>query len=123
MTWFTASVLIAIKPESYAGGPIQVYENMYLLEAATAHDAFQKAKLLGREEASDDSLTIDDCPAICSFIGVRKLITVSNPFPLDLKEDRPVSGTEVTYAVYQVADEMAASKLANGEEVDVLYLE
>ena len=65
MTWFTASVLIAIKPEGYVSGSIQVYENMYLIEASTAHDASRKAEALGRQEASitADDLTIDDKPA------------------------------------------------------------
>jgi hypothetical protein len=123
MTWFTASVLIAIKPKSYAGGAFEVYENMYLLEAPTSSDAYQKAVLLGKEEESiDDNLKIDDLPAERSFIGIRKIITVSNPYPLDLDEDRPISGTEVTYALYQVADDQIATKLANGEDVDLTYL-
>jgi hypothetical protein len=124
MTWFTASVLISIKPETYADGPFQVYENMYLVEAATDHDALQKAALLGRKVASiSDGLTIDGIPAMRSFIGVRKLVSVSNPYPLDLDGDRPVSGTELTYALYSITDELTASKLANGEEVGVIYLE
>ena len=125
MTWFTASVLIAIKPEGYVSGSIQVYENMYLIEASTAHDAARKAEALGRQEASiaDDDLTIDAKLATRVFVGIRKLISVSNPEPLDLDQDRPVDGTEVTYAVYQVADEAALARLAEGEQVEVLYLE
>ena len=33
MMWFTASILIAIKPGNYTGGSFEVYEDMYLLEA------------------------------------------------------------------------------------------
>lgn len=125
MTWFTASVLIAIKPQDYVSGSIQVYENMYLIEASTAHDAARKAEALGRQEASitADDLTIDDKPATRVFVGIRKLISVSNPAPLDLDQDRPIDGTEVTYAVYQVADEAALNRLAAGGQVEVLYLE
>lgn len=125
MTWFTASVLIAIKPKDYVSGSIQVYENMYLIEASTAHDASRKAEALGHQEASiaDDDLTIDAKLATRVFVGIRKLISVSNPEPLDLDQDRPVDGTEVTYAVYQVADEAALARLAEGEQVEVLYLE
>jgi hypothetical protein len=125
MTWFTASVLISIKPEGYENGPIQVYENMFLVEGATAHDAFRKAESFGHQEASltGDGLTIDGKPAVRAFIGIRKLISVSNPALADLDQDRPMDGTEVTYAVYQVADEGALVRLAQGEEVEVLYLE
>jgi len=122
--WFTASILIAIKPKSYVGGPFEVYEDMYLLEAPSGREAIQKAEQLGREYLLiDDGLTIDGVPAVRSFIGIRKLISVSNPTPLAQDEDRPVSGTEVTYALYQVANDAAASKLANGKKVNVVYLE
>jgi len=124
MTWFTASVLIAIKSESRADGPFLVYENMYLLEASSALEASSKAEKFGQGEMLiDDGLTINGERASRSFVGIRKLISVSNPEPLDQDEDRPVSGTEVTYALYEVADEKALKKLAKGEKVKITYLE
>jgi hypothetical protein len=125
MTWYTASVLISIKPEDYTSGPIQVYENMYLVEASTADDAIKIAEELGRQEGSidDDGLTIDGKPATRTYEGIRKLISISNPVPFNMDGDPPTNGTEVTYALYQLADESAVAKLASGEEVEIVYIE
>lgn len=125
MTWYTASVLIAMKPTNYKSGPIEVYENMYLIEAPSSQGAQDKAKELGKEEASiaDDGLTIDGVPAVREFVGVRKVVSVSNPPPLDLDADRPTQGTEVTYSLFEVQDQDSLAKLAAGAAVEVRYLE
>jgi len=125
MTWFTASILISIKPEDYLEGPFEVYENMYLIEAVDSVEALAKAEMLGRGDpllVDDDSRTVDGKRAVSRFVGIRKLVSVSNPYPYDLDGDRPCEGTEVTYALYQVADESAALELARGEAVDITYL-
>ncbi|GAA5786670.1 hypothetical protein [Chitiniphilus shinanonensis] len=124
MTWYTASVLISIKPINYEGGPIQVYENMYLIEAPSSRDAIEKAQELGRQEvALDDELSIDGIPAVRTFVGIRKIVSISNPSPFDMDQTPPTNGTELTYALYQLEDEAALTRLAGGEEVYLLYLE
>lgn len=125
MTWFTASVLVAIKPHGYTSGPVQVYENMYLVEAPTSSEALAKARKLGVEEAAiiDDGLTIDEEPAFREFVGVRKLINVSNPTPLRQDEDRPTDGTELTYSLYEVEDVQALQELASGNPLRLVYVE
>lgn len=125
MTWFTASVIVAIKPLAESAGPIQVYENNYLIEATDFEEARKKADVIGKSEVSvqDDELTLDGAPAKWVYIGVRKIMTVSNPTPLDLDKDKPLSGTELNYSVYQVADDETLEKLANGGAVTVQYLE
>lgn len=40
-----------------------------------------------------------------------------------MDQDRPVDGTEVTYALYRLPNQEAAARLVKEEEVDLLYLE
>jgi hypothetical protein len=124
MTWFTVSVLVALKLDESSGGPIAVYENMYLVEASDSAEARAKAQRLGTAEATvKNSLTIDGKPAHSEFVGVRKIIEVRNPHPLDPSSDRPTDGTEVTYSLYEVSGEHALTQLADGQEVDLRYVE
>lgn len=124
MTWFTASVLIALKPLNYVSGEIEVYENMLLIEAATAEEANCQARKFGRVEASlDDGLTLNGVPIKREFVGIRKLITVSNPYPSDLDKDCPTNGTELTYALYSVSSIEQLKQLVEGNAVEVLYIE
>jgi hypothetical protein len=124
MTWYAASIIQAIRPAAEGEKPIRVYESLYLIEAASEEEAFAESRKIGESEsAKDDSLTLNGVAAKTVFVGVRKLISVSNPAPLRQKEDRPVSGTELTYSCYEVADEEALKKLAEGERVIVDYVE
>lgn len=123
MTWFAANIVIGMKRRD-AIGPISIYENVVLIEAKTAGEARRIASQLGEaEEKLDDGLTIDDSPAVRVFAGIRKIITVSNPDPLDLDQDRPTTGTEITYSEFEVPDEDALRRFALGETIDVRYLE
>ena len=113
-----------MRPSGDEKSPIQVYENTILLEASTSEEAMTMAREIGAKEAAlDDDLTVGDAPAIREFAGVRKLIRVSNPHPLDLDKDRPISGTEISYSLYEVADRSALRALAEGERVRLEYLE
>lgn len=124
MTWYAASVLIAIIPnERQPRVPVLVYENVILVEAANAEEAGATAKTLAlEEEALEDQLTIDGKHASRSFLGIRKLIEVSNRTPLNPAEDRPMSGTEITYSLFEV-DADALDLLATGKSVDLTYVE
>ncbi len=124
MTWFAASVIIGIRRIDMPNGPTLAYENIILIEADTPDEALTKAKEYGGAEVSvDDGFTIDDKPAIKSLVGVRKLINVSNPYPLDLDKDRPTTGTEITYSLFEVENSEDLAKLAKGEEVALRYVE
>lgn len=123
MTWFAAHALIAIRRIDSVG-PISIYENVLLLEADSSEQAKAlAAKLTEAEVAIDDGLTINGVVAVRKFAGVRKVISVSNPDPLDLDKDRPVSGTEITYSEYEVESEAVLQRLAAGEAVDVRYVD
>ena len=124
MTWYAASIIQTIRPVVGNAQPICVYENIYLVEADSDEEAMAEANKIGMSESiADPSLTVSGVPAKSEFAGVRKLVSVSNPAPLMQKEDRPVSGTELTYACYEVANEEALKSLVAGERVLLNYLE
>lgn len=124
MTWFAASIIIGMKRVDDADGPILVHENVVLFEASNGEEAIHKARAAGEAEAAiDDDLRLDGEPAKRIFAGVRKVITISNPPPYDLDQDRPTDGTEITYSVFEVSDDEALRRLASGEQTEVAYIE
>jgi len=123
MTWFAAHALVAMKRVDSIG-PIHVYENVFLVEAEDADHARTLATEMARAEVEvEDGLTVDGVAVARSLAGIRKVVSISNPEPLDLDMDRPVSGTEITYSEYQVESEDALLKLAAGEAVTVRYVD
>ena len=123
MTWYAVHALVAMKRVDSVG-PISVYENIFLVEAKDSNDAVSLGQSMAKVEADiEDDLTIDGVQAVRSFAGIRKVITISNPEPLDLDQDRPVSGTEITYSEYEVDSEDELRKLAAGEQVTVRYVD
>jgi hypothetical protein len=126
MTWYAASIIVAFRTEQKDRSPILVHENVILIEASNDDEAMAKAKAAGEyqtQPGASENLRIDNRAAHLEFIGVRKLITVSNPSPLSQDKDRPVDGTEVTYSEFELADEDALVRLSNGDEVTLRYIE
>lgn len=122
MTWFAASIIVGMK-RCDGKGSISVLENVILLEAdsitAAQHAAFERGKL---EASDDDGLTINGKPAEYIFAGVRKVVTISNPAPLDSAEDRPTSGSEITFSEFEVPDETVLHRLGQGKTVEIIYV-
>lgn len=124
MTWFAASIIVTTRPIEKSPGPILIYENVVLIEAKNSDEAFSKAaEYANAAIVIDDSLTVDDKPAVESFAGIRKLINISNPHPLDLDNAPPTTGTEITYSCFEVANEQDLVELVNGEDVVIRYIE
>jgi hypothetical protein len=125
MTWYAAHIIISTRPIKPRKGKILVYENVILLQATDGEEATDKAREYADASIiKDDKLTtMDGEPAVESFVGIRKIIEVRNPWPLSPDNDRPVDGTEITYSKFKLKDERALSKLVNGEEVLIDYLE
>ncbi len=122
MTWYAAHVVLSIHPKE-KGASITMYENVFLIEAIDANEAKQIAEDVGRKSVVGYSdLEIDGAPTTCVFEGVRKIINVSNPFPLDQDEDRPVSGTEITYTEFQAKTSKDIERFMIGREVDLKYV-
>jgi hypothetical protein len=123
MTWFAVHALVSMRRVD-AVGPIHVYENVFLVEAEDAERAKELAVEMARPEAeADDAFSVGGVSAVRSLGGVRKVISVSNPDPLDLDADRPASGTEITYSEFEVDSEDDLRKLAAGESVAVRYVD
>jgi hypothetical protein len=99
-----------------------VWENVLLIDAPSNEEALQKAETLGREQEGDEdgSLTWAERPAKWVYSGIRKLLTVSN---LSSVENVPADGAEISYSEFEVSDDVSLSRLVNGEEVTVLYVE
>ena len=119
-----AHIIESIRPVKRRRGAILVYENVLLIRAKDDEEAMRKArKRAEASNVSDDSATINGKPAVWSFVGIRKIVAVMNPAPLDQEGNEPVDGTEITYSKFEVKDERALSKLIDGKEIVVRYLE
>jgi hypothetical protein len=122
MTWYAASIIIVTKLRAGMQTEFPVSEDVYLVEADTADEALQKAEAIGTSSVADDpSLTLGGQPARDYFAGIRKVITVMNPFPDEPDRERPYHGTEVTYSRYRLGHEGDIDKLVRGEPVSVIY--
>jgi hypothetical protein len=124
MSWYAASVIFVFKVRSGEQKRFPVWENVYLIEADTDAAALQKAEKIGKEQlVDDDTLTVDGRPADLKYCGVRKLITIQNPFPAAPNDAPPSQGTEITYSAFSLDSERDIEKLVRGCPVSVLYEE
>jgi hypothetical protein len=124
MTWYAASILIAIRPQEGPPLPILVYENVVLIEADSVDGAMGTARQIAHTEVMlDDKVTVEDKPAQRLFAGIRKLIVIQNPASPTADEATPTTGTEVTYSLFEVATEEDLDRLVRGDEVTVTYVE
>ncbi|MCR4532752.1 hypothetical protein [Acinetobacter venetianus] len=57
------------------------------------------------------------------FLGVRKIKTIFNEPPLDMDEDPPADGTELTHSYMTVKSLKDARRLAEGKAVYVHYID
>jgi hypothetical protein len=96
-----------------------VWENIYLINAASEDEAFKKAEIKGRESAGDNdgSFQWNNHPARWVFLGVRKLTLCQNP------DERPSDGTELTYLQMRVRSRSALTKLVNSDRVAIELIE
>lgn len=120
-THYAAHLIMAVRFRDPPQDGIPFYENVVLIDAESADEAWAKAEELGREDAADDDLSFcwGDRPARWEFVGVRKVITCE-PRGLD---DRIGPGAELTYSQMSVRSEDDLKKLVEGEPVEVTYEE
>ncbi len=86
MTWYAAHVIESIRYFQKKEGDIVVYENIVLIEAENDKRAIAKAKKYAKNAITqDETLTPNGEPAVRSFAGIRKLITVSNPLAIQTR--------------------------------------
>ena len=115
MDWYAAHLIQYFKYREGRQRSFQVWENIVLVRAASADEAFDKAEQIGREDEADDdeTLRMGNHPAKMVFAGVRKVVLCVDP------EKRPGDGTEVSYNEMVLRSEEAIRKLAAGEPVPV----
>ena len=89
--WYCAHAVMAIYFTQADQNEFPAWENIFLVEAPTAQEAFAKAELRARQDEGDHGLTWDDNPAEFVFLGLRKLVKCYDG------ETRPSDGTELTY--------------------------
>jgi len=122
MKWYAAHVVLApLTAEQNV--PIDVFENVYLVSGVTEEQALRRAEALGRaEEVVDDDLTLDGAPAKMTFLGVRKIVSISNAVgPQD--EAPPADGCELTYSRIRFETLGEAQHFAEGGEAKLTSLE
>jgi hypothetical protein len=92
--WYAAHLIMYVQFKKHVQRTYPVRENVVLIRADSAEEAFEKAERRGKEDEGDSSgtFTWGGKPATWVFGGVRKLMKCG----ADEKE-RPNDGTEVTY--------------------------
>ncbi len=115
MSWYAAHLIQYFKYREARQRSFVVWENVVLIRARSAEDAYAKAERIGREEEAidDESLRVGGHPAKLLFAGVRKVVLCVDP------DRRPGDGTEVSYTEMVLPSEKAVHQLAAGESVAV----
>jgi Domain of unknown function (DUF4288) len=125
MPWYAAHAIVSYRTIKPSKGEIDVYENVILISAKDGAEAHNKAQQFGEAYiVKDETLTtMEGEPLEESFVGIRKIIEISNPFSPGPDSAIPVDGAEITYSSFKVKDEQALADLVNGDEVLISYLE
>src|SRR5687768_2173627 len=112
--WYAAHVIMAYRYCEGEQDRFPVQETVYLIEAASAHEARRKAVAIGEEEGGYDkpSAVYNDVPVRLTFEGVRKVVEC-------LPAEQVGTGTELTYTEFLVDSEESLGKLVDGGGVTV----
>lgn len=118
--WYSAHVIMHLKPNGQRTGKRLVWENIILVQGDSPEIALEKAKKAGVEdqEYCSEGLTVDGKPAKMVFLGVRKLIECRTVGDV---EDKPADGSEVSFSEFLVEGDDDLRKLARGDAVKVIY--
>jgi hypothetical protein len=119
VTWYAAHAIMYFELTDGPQDGFQVYENIFLVQAATPDEGFAKARELARRDEGDNSgsLRVGNRPAKLVFGGIRKLITV-----LHERSEQLGDGDEITYSELVVPDREALRRLIDDEDCEVLYV-
>lgn len=107
MSWFVAKIVFRIQPASPAA-LAQFDEQLHLICAETADQAFFKARLLGIQE--EDSGTGDTRKRV-----LWEFVNISELFPLN----ELVDGTEVYSRIYETSEAAAYINLVHRKAADL----
>jgi len=111
--WYAAHLVMAVEFKDGNRDRVPVFENIFLLHAASHQEAQKEATLLGKagEGDSNGSFKWEGRSAFLRFAGIRKTILCVDP------ETQPTNGTEVTYSEFELPDDESLSKFLKGEDV------
>ena len=125
MTWYAASLVYVFRVRIGPQAKFPVWEEVCLIEASDDDEALEKAEILGRERnaVDDETLTLNDVPATKSYFGIRKLLTIDNPFPASQNESPPMHGTEITFSDFTLESETDLLRFVRGQSVSLIYEE
>jgi hypothetical protein len=118
MIWYTAHIIESIEFKAESKKCI-VYENMIMIHAADGDEAWEKAEAYGKT-ITDSDLYWDDQEATQRYIGIRKIVAISNSHSAGNSLDQ---FAEVTYQQYELADKNDLKKLIDGEEISIRLCE
>ena len=119
MNWFAAHLIEYAKFKDGIQDYYPFYENVVLIEANSAEEAWDKATQFGKEsESNDESVTWNDRPVNMVFAGVRKIIAPARSEELN---SLPKHGTELTYSLLVIDKEEDFRNYVNNEPADVHY--
>lgn len=124
MTWYAASVLFAFDNVHGPQSRWHVWEDVVLIEASSHEEVMAKAQAYADTWTSlGTGLKMGGHLAARRFIGVRKVLTISNPAHMDIEQSDhpPVDGTEITFTEFIVESREDLEKLAKGERVRLVY--
>lgn len=118
MAWLVAHGIFYAKVLDGAQDEHPVWEKLFLIQADSEGEAWAKAEEVAKAYADlDDGMRYGDQPAKYIFKGIRK-ITGMIDSPLEIKLEH---GEELTSSRYMVSNEQDADKLAQGEDVSLVY--
>lgn len=121
MPWFCAHAVVYFQFKDGKQDHFPVWENVYLIQASDAEQAWTKGIARARSDEGDfaGSLHFEDRPATLVFAGLRKVISVSHLGT----EGQIADGDEVTFSQCRFADTDSFRKFVNGEEATGILVE
>lgn len=115
--WFSASIVMYVRFKDGNQDRYPVWENTYLIEAASREEAVSKAEELGVAGEGDahGSMEWDGRPAEWVYFGMTRLLDYYG------MNDRPGDGDEITWAQYIVKSCEDMDRLVSEQPIDVRY--
>ncbi|MDD5273180.1 MAG: hypothetical protein PHU14_10720 [Methylovulum sp.] len=125
MTWFVASIVSYFEVIGESQSEFPIYEDFYLFEANSKVELDNKIKetMQGINAAGTSGINFDGKPAIQKCAGVRKIRSVYNEPPLDMDQDRPGDGTELTHSFLIASSLKDVELYAQGAAVSLLCVD
>lgn len=120
--WFAAHVILLARFKDGNQDSFPVWENIILIEAESADEAWEKAERNGAESASVGEFSFDDRPAYWEFAGVRKLLQIGTMDPQErMPGGHEENGIEATYSAFTLKNEEDVRKLVDNQAVELIY--